>query len=130
MILYAILIVGLLAFKLSWDWFARKKEGRIINHARSAAIDFAIYCAGAWFFFSDLEWWNYIGLIGSALAFRWTFFDLLYNLIFNNKWSYCGDNSVIDQIADGLDGRSDDDCTMAFYLKLILLIGGIILIIL
>lgn len=125
---YIIIVNILLSFKLYWDHRARTKDGRVINHGRSLLIDMFIY-SGASIILFGVSW---SGLVWVFLAtmYRGLLFDLFYNLIFHNKWSYCGDSSKIDEWSDDLDGKSDDDCILGFFLKIVLILLGITLIIL
>lgn len=125
---YFIIIVNLLLiFKLYWDHRARTKDGRVINHGRSLWIDMLIYSGASIFLFGVS--WSGLAWVFTAVMYRGFVFDLFYNLIFHNKWSYCGNNSKIDKVADAFDGTRDNICVLGFFIKLILIIIGIILII-
>jgi hypothetical protein len=116
------IVNALLAFKLAWDWYAKNKQKRVINHTQSALIDGVIYVGSAIYLFG-LE--QAAGWVIIAIAYRWIFFDLLFNLL--NGWPlfYCGQSSKIDRLADKLDGRDDENCALALIMKIIILIIGI-----
>ena len=94
---YILIVNILLAFKLVWDWNARVKEHRVINHARSAIIDLAVYIVSALVLFLP-DAYMIAGAIILALGYRWIAFDALFNIICKDKWDYYGDSSVLDRL--------------------------------
>lgn len=94
MILYFAIIVNLLlAFKLWWDYRAKNKKHRIINHGLSAAIDGLIYTVSAWFLFGfDAGGWILL-----AIGYRWIMFDFLFNKLNDDDWDHYGLSSKLDR---------------------------------
>lgn len=91
---YAIIVNLLLVFKVIWDYQAKNKEHRIIDHARSAIIDGAIYVFAAWILLGA----DYIiGATLIAVGYRWIMFDLAFNLANKDKWNHYGTSSVLDR---------------------------------
>ena len=92
MLIYILIVNVLLAFKLWWDYRA-KKRGRIINHTRSAIIDTLIYIVAAWYFLCiDAGAW-----ILTALGYRWIMFDIIFNRLNGWEWNHYGESSMIDK---------------------------------
>jgi len=92
--IYALIVTVLLAFKVVWDYIA-KTSGRIINHSRSALIDVSIYLFTA----SLLMYPNFLDILGAvilACGYRWIAFDIIFNLINNDKWDHYGTSSKLD----------------------------------
>jgi len=94
MVKYIIIVNVLLAFKLGWDWYAKNKKKRIINHTKSAAIDGALYLAAAYLSFSGIILIS--GWIILAVGYRWLAFDVLFNLLNKDKWDHYGTSSKLD----------------------------------
>ena len=118
---FVAIVNAMLAFKLAWDWYAKNKQKRIINHTRSALIDGAIYVGSVWLL--GLPWaWVVI-----AVAYRWIMFDLLFNLLNGWRWNFCGNSSKIDFTLDNLDGIDDNICKLGVLAKLLLVGLGILL---
>lgn len=90
--IYTLIVNALLAFKLWWDYRA-KKSGRIINHFQSATIDGLLYAVAAYFLF-DLQ--LAISMFLFAVGYRWIFFDLIFNKINGWKWNHYGTSSKLD----------------------------------
>lgn len=126
---YFIIFVNvLLGFKLFWDHRARVKHKRVIDHGLSLSIDMILYSGMSIFLFGVS--WIGVAWVFTATMYRGLVFDLLYNLIFNNKWAYCGDSSRVDEFLDELDGKDDQNCIFGVIFKAVMLWAGIMLIIL
>ena len=92
-IIYFIIAVNLLlAFKLAWDWYAKNKKKRIINHFRSALIDGMLYLFFIYIF--KLPW----GVFFVAIFYRWILFDLIFNILNGDKWNHYGESSYLDRL--------------------------------
>lgn len=94
---YAIIVNLLLAFKVIWDYQAKNKEHRIINHARSAIIDGAIYVVASWLLFLP-DVYTIAGAVILAVGYRWIAFDVSFNLANGDKWNHYGTSSVLDKL--------------------------------
>lgn len=98
-IIYIIAINALLVFKLVWDWIAKNKQKRIINHLRSSIIDVSLYTilAIALFHFrDDLELIVVVGIVIVTVDYRWIAFDALFSLINGKGIDWHGTSSKID----------------------------------
>ena len=117
-LIYLSIFSILLCFKLWWDWRAKTKKKRIINHLRSALIDGLIYGISGYLLFG----WGFIGWFVLAIGLRWILFDLFFNLINDWEWNHYGSSSKLDKFLLNLGD---------FHLvpKLVTLALGIILII-
>lgn len=93
---YTLIVNGLLAFKLIWDYQAKNKEHRVINHGRSALIDVAIYIISGYLIYKDFRIVGAILLI--SLGYRWIMFDIIFNLLNKDKWNHYGESSLLDKI--------------------------------
>ena len=93
MVWFVLIVNALLAFKLIWDYQATEKEGRVINHARSAIVDGFIYFVSAYFLMDNFLAWVII-----AVGYRWVMFDLLFNLIRGKAWDYYGTIAFTDKL--------------------------------
>ena len=91
---YTIIFVLLLVFKVIWDYQAKNKDHRIINHGRSAVIDGSIYVLSAWLIYG---WELIIPLTLIAVGSRWVLFDLAFNIANGDKWNHYGTSSVLDR---------------------------------
>jgi len=92
---YAIIFTLLLAFKVIWDYQAKNKEHRIINHGRSAIVDGSIYVIAAWV----LHGWAYIiPLTLISVGARWILFDLAFNIANKDPWDHYGESSFLDRM--------------------------------
>jgi len=120
---YFLILNGLLGFKLWNDKRLHDDPDKRVNHKLSAAFDGLAYVISGWF----LVGWDVGFFILFSLAYRWTFFDLLFNLINKWPWNYCGETSKLDNTVDAWDGN-DNRCTFGFIIKTIILILSIILI--
>ena len=100
-LIYLAIVNLCLAFKLGWDWYAKNKQHRIINHLWSAFIRVLIFTASANYIF-DL--FLLLGIIPSfgialiALGYFWILFDGIFNLINGDKWNHRGISSKLDII--------------------------------
>ena len=90
-----VLIVNLLlVFKVIWDYQAKNKEHRIVNHGKSAVIDGVIYVFAAWI----LHGWDHIvPLTLIAVGYRWVVFDIVFNLVNKDAWNHYGKSALLDR---------------------------------
>ena len=98
-LIYSSVVLALLIFKLIWDWYAKNKQKRIINHGFSAFMDCIIYSFSASLIFNYyllLSNWVVLGAFIIALGFRWLFFDLLFNIINKKRWDHYGNSAKLD----------------------------------
>ena len=85
----------MLIFKLWWDYRAKNKKKRIINHLQSSLIDGGIYLVSSVLLFhNDIS--TVFGAVFLALGFRWVAFDILFNLLNGWKWNHYGQSSKLD----------------------------------
>ena len=122
-IIWSSIFLALLAFKLWWDYRAKNKHKRVINHTKSALIDVLIYTTSSAILFG-WEFWKWVLL---ACALRWILFDAVFNLLNGWKWNFCGNSSKIDYTIDKLDGVDDEVCKLGILLKSLLLIISLML---
>jgi len=92
-LIYLSIFTALLGFKLWWDWRAKNKKKRIINHFRSAAIDAFIYGISGYLLFG----WQFYGWLVLSLGLRWLLFDLFFNIINDWEWNHYGSSSKLDK---------------------------------
>jgi len=91
---FAIIVNLLLVFKVIWDYQAKNKEHRVINHGRSGIIDGALYVASAWILYGMIY---ILPLVLLASGYRWIVFDIAFNLANKDKWNHYGDTSSLDK---------------------------------
>jgi len=92
-LIYLSIFSILLAFKLWWDWRAKTKKKRIINHFRSALIDGLVYGISGYLLFE----WRFIGWFVLVIGLRWILFDFFFNLINGWEWNHYGSSSKLDK---------------------------------
>jgi hypothetical protein len=93
--IYIGIVNVLLAFKLWWDYRAKTKFGRVIDHKKSVVIDGCIYVVSSLFLFND--WFDAIGFVIIAAGYRWLVFDLLFNWLNGWKWNHEGFSAKLDK---------------------------------
>ena len=84
------IINALLIFKLGWDWYAKNKQKRVIDHFRSALIDGIIYAMSIYFL--KISWFYLL----FAVSYRWIVFDIAFNKLNGWSWDNYGSTSKID----------------------------------
>ena len=92
-LIYLSIFSILLCFKLWWDWRAKTKQKRIINHFRSALIDGLIYGITGYLLFK----WEFYGWFVLVIGLRWLLFDFFFNLINDWEWNHYGSSSKLDK---------------------------------
>ena len=126
LLIYILIVHLYIAFKLWWDHRARTRDKRVINHRTSGAVNVLLYTSSALVLLvPQYGWWVAGCILWSSFFWKWLLFDLGYNIIFKNKWSYCGNWSWIDKKVDLLDGKDDQDCALGLFLKIVGIAIGI-----
>lgn len=97
-LIYIGIINVLLGFKLFWDYRAKNKQRRIINHSRSSIIDGTLYTVSlyALFCMSECSPLFIIGGVILSAVYRWILFDIFFNLLNKDKWNHYGQSSKLD----------------------------------
>lgn len=128
------IFTGQLLLKTLGDWWYKNKKKRIINHSLSAGIDISVYIVAGYFFIiaplENVSVLFYTGILFTSLSVRWVLYDLIYNSVNKEVWSYCGNSSIMDIKLDLIDGEKDNDCALGLIIKLgFLVIGGLLIIV-
>ena len=95
MLYFAGIFTALLIFKLIWDYRAKNKQKRVINHLQSSIIDGSIYVASSILLFG----FNLTAVAYTLIAIgsRWLLFDIIFNLLNGWKWNHEGESSKTDK---------------------------------
>ena len=127
LIIYILIVNAYIVAKLWYDWLIRTRYKRVINHMVSGAVNLLLYAGSAYFLLEpEYERYQVVCIVWISLFWKWIAFDIGYNKIFNNKWSYCGDNSWMDQKIDLIDGKDDNDCALGLFLKIVGIAIGVV----
>lgn len=104
--IYIIIVNLLLAVKVGWDWYAKNKQKRIINHFRSALIDGLLYVVSAYFLLNRMDGHSLIDAVGAvaiATSWRWMVFDAIFAKINWGVFEFYGKSSKLDRFLAKMD---------------------------